>query len=144
VPIVYGTPLGLLQLDALTGVPGTFVYTPPAGTVLHPGNQQLSAVFIPKDATDFQTITVHTTLVVLKALPNLTWSQPGSITAGTPLSATQLDARANVAGAFVYNPPTGTILPAGTATLRVTFTPADSADYQAGSAQVSLTVKAKK
>jgi hypothetical protein len=31
--ILYGTPLGGLQLNAIASVPGTFVYTPPAGTV---------------------------------------------------------------------------------------------------------------
>ena len=144
VPIVYGTPLGQLQLDALTEVPGTFVYTPPAGTVLHAGNQTLSATFTPKDTTDFQTITVHATLIVLKANPDVDWAQPAAITAGTPLSGTQLDATANVGGGFAYNPPAGTILPAGTYVLKVTFTPADPADYQSASAQVSLTVKPKK
>ncbi|MGO8788310.1 MAG: beta strand repeat-containing protein [Terriglobia bacterium] len=144
VPIVYGTPLGPLQLDALTIVPGTFVYTPSAGAILHPGNQPLSATFTPNDTMDFQTITVHATLLVLKATPDVDWSPPAAIVSGTPLSGTQLDATANVPGTFVYNPPAGFILPAGTATLKVTFTPADTADYQSVSAQVFLTVKSKK
>ncbi len=144
VPIAYGTSLGDLQLDALTAVPGKFVYTPAAGTILHPGNQPLSAVFTPKDTADFQTITVHATLIVVKALPVVSWSQPAAINAGMALGAAQLNARANVAGTFVNNPPAGTILPVGTATLRVTFTPIDTTDYQTGSAQVSLAVKSKK
>jgi len=143
IPITYGTPLGPLQLDALTLVPGTFVYMPPAGTVLHAGNQPLSATFTPNDTTDFLTITVHATLVVLKANPDLDWSQPVPIAVGTPLSATQLDATANVPGTFVYNPPAGFVLPAGTDVLKVTFTPTDTADYQSASAQVSMTVKSK-
>ena len=64
--------------------------------------------------------------------PVITWSNPAAITYGTPLSATQLNATAagNVAGTFVYTPPLGTILNAGTAqTLSVTFTPTDSANY---------------
>ena len=32
--IVYRTPLSSTQLDATASVPGTFIYTPPAGTVL--------------------------------------------------------------------------------------------------------------
>ena len=31
-PIAYGTALGTNQLDATANIPGTFVYTPPAGT----------------------------------------------------------------------------------------------------------------
>ena len=94
--------------------------------------------------SDFQTITVHATLVVIKATAVVDWSQPAPIVAGTPLSATQLDATANVPGTFVHNPFAGTFLPVGTAVLQVTFTPADAADYQSSSAQVSLTVKSKK
>ena len=36
--ITYGTALGSTQLDATASVPGTFVYTPASGTVLHAGN----------------------------------------------------------------------------------------------------------
>ena len=35
--IVYGTALSATQLNATTAVPGTFVYTPAAGTVLSVG-----------------------------------------------------------------------------------------------------------
>ena len=35
--IVYGTALGSAQLDATASVPGTFTYSPAAGTVLHAG-----------------------------------------------------------------------------------------------------------
>lgn len=48
--IVYGTPLGPVQLNATADVPGTFVYTPAAGTVLPAGNSQtLSVTFTPAD-----------------------------------------------------------------------------------------------
>ena len=143
VPTVYGIPLGPLQLDALTVVPGTFVYTPPAGTILHAGNQTLSATFTPNDTTDFQTITVHATLVVLKAVPTVAWSQPASITVGMPLSAKQLDATANVPGTFVYSPAAGTVLPAGPTILKVTFTPNDTTDYTNATDAVELTVLKK-
>jgi Bacterial Ig-like domain (group 2) len=109
VPTFYGIPLGPLQLDALAIVEGSFVYTPAAGTTLDAGEQKLSAVFTPKDA-NFAVTTVHATLVVLKALPVITWAEPAAITTGTPLSATQLDATANVPGTFVYNPAAGTVL----------------------------------
>jgi hypothetical protein len=52
--IVFGTPLGGTQLDATASVPGTFNYTPAAGTMLGVGNAQtLAVVFTPSDATDY-------------------------------------------------------------------------------------------
>ena len=36
--ITYGTALSSTQLDASASVPGTFVYTPPSGTVLEVGS----------------------------------------------------------------------------------------------------------
>src|SRR5262249_5308930 len=56
------------------------------------------------------------------------------------LSATQLDATADVAGSFAYTPAVGTVLNAGTQTLSVTFTPADTTDYADATASVPLTV----
>jgi phospholipase C/sugar lactone lactonase YvrE len=50
--ITYGTPLSATQLDA-TATPvsaGTYVYTPPAGTVLNVGSQTLSVQFTPKSS----------------------------------------------------------------------------------------------
>ena len=45
-----GTPLGAAQLNATANVPGTFVYDPPAGTVLSVGaGQTLTVTFIPDD-----------------------------------------------------------------------------------------------
>jgi hypothetical protein len=51
-----------------------------------------------------------------------------------------LDATSTVAGSFVYKPAAGTVLSAGVQTLRVTFTPTDTADYSVATATVSLTV----
>lgn len=141
-PIVYGTGLGPLQLDALTLVPGKFSYTPGAGTILPAGSQKLSAVFTPTDTADFNSITVNTILVVLKALPKVAWATPAPITVGAALSATQLDATANVPGAFVYSPAAGTKLPVGTAILTVTFTPKDTVDYLDAPAGATMSVKA--
>ncbi len=46
--ILYGGALGSSQLNATATIPGAFVYTPPAGTVLQVGNaQNLSVVFTP-------------------------------------------------------------------------------------------------
>jgi hypothetical protein len=56
--------------------------------------------------------------------PAVSWPQPSSIPYGTALSATQLNATANVSGTFVYAPVAGTVLQPGTQGLTVTFTPA--------------------
>ncbi|HUG10679.1 MAG TPA: kelch repeat-containing protein, partial [Opitutaceae bacterium] len=57
----------------------------------------------------------------------VTWVNPADIAYGTPLGGTQLNATANVSGAFVYSPAAGAILDAGNnQTLSVTFTPTDS------------------
>ena len=52
--IAYGTPLSAAQLDATASVPGTFAYSPAAGTVLQAGSgQTLSVTFTPTDTTDY-------------------------------------------------------------------------------------------
>jgi hypothetical protein len=79
-------------------------------------------------------------LMVGKATPSVTWTTPAPITYGTALSGAQLNATASVAGTFAYDPLTGAILPAGTRTLSVTFTPADTTTYATVSASVLLTV----
>ena len=56
------------------------------------------------------------------------------------LSGTQLNATASVPGAYVYSPASGSILPVGTQTLSVAFTPTDTTNYKTAGATVSLTV----
>jgi GH25 family lysozyme M1 (1,4-beta-N-acetylmuramidase) len=73
-------------------------------------------------------------------LPIISWATPGSINYGTALSAAQLDATANVSGSFVYTPTNGAILPVGTNTLSVQFTPSDTNNYLVVTASVSLVV----
>jgi Legume lectin domain/Abnormal spindle-like microcephaly-assoc'd, ASPM-SPD-2-Hydin len=75
-----------------------------------------------------------------QATPTITWPTPAPITSGTPLSSIQLNATANVPGTFVYNPPAGTVLPAGSQTLSVTFAPTDAVDYTTASAHVTILV----
>jgi len=68
-------------------------------------------------------------ITTAKGTPNITWASPTSITYGTPLSATQLNATSSVAGTFTYSPPLGTILNAGTHSLVVTFRATASNNY---------------
>ena len=75
-PIPYGTPLGAGELDATSGVPGTFAYSPAAGTIADVGNNKLSAMFAPGDATDYTTATTTSTLTVTKANTELVLEHP--------------------------------------------------------------------
>jgi 2-keto-3-deoxy-6-phosphogluconate aldolase len=138
--ITYGTALSSKQLDATASVAGTFVYSPAAGTVLAAGTQKLSVTFTPTNTTEYNTATDTVSLNVNKATPVITWATPAAISYGTALSATQLDATANVAGTFVYSPAAGTVLAPGTQKLSVTFTPTNTTDYCTATATVSLTV----
>jgi hypothetical protein len=67
-----------------------------------------------------------TSLIVTQLSPNIIWLSPAPILYGTQLSATQLDASANVPGSFAYSPAAGATLPLGINTLTVTFTPQNS------------------
>ena len=78
--------------------------------------------------------------MVTRATPTITWSNPSPIVNPSALSGTQLDATASVAGTYSYSPSAGTVLPAGTQTLSLSFTPTDTTDYTNASATVTLVV----
>jgi Big-like domain-containing protein/MBG domain-containing protein len=65
--IVYGTALGVAQLNATASVPGTFTYSPAAGAVLSAGAYTLSATFTPADATNYSGSSTNRTLTVARA-----------------------------------------------------------------------------
>ena len=66
--ITYGTALSAAQLNATASAPGTFYYSPPAGTVLDAGTGQvLSVVFIPNDTNTYLTASAS---VILDVLPH--------------------------------------------------------------------------
>jgi 6-phosphogluconolactonase (cycloisomerase 2 family) len=138
--ITYGTPLGSAQLDASSTVGGNFSYTPAAGAVPGAGIQTLTTILSPTDSADYTEATGSVTLVVNQATPTITWATPTPIAYGTPLSAAQLDATSSVPGSYVYTPPAGTILGAGSQTLKTTLTPTDGKDYTTATATVMLTV----
>ena len=138
--IVYGTALSGAQLNATASVPGTFVYTPAAGTVLSGGSNTVVVTFTPSDAVNYKATTASTNVLVSQATPVIQWAAPSSIVSGTALSSAQLNATANVAGSFTYSPAAGTVLPVGNSTLNVTFTPSNATNYTQISASTSVTV----
>ena len=138
--ITYGTALSVTQLNATSNLAGTLLYTPTTGSVLNAGLQNLSVSFTPSDVVDYNTATASVSLTVNKATPVITWANPAAISFGTALSATQLNATANVPGTFVYNPAAGTKPAAGTQTLSTTFTPTDVINYNTATKSVSIVV----
>ena len=80
-------------------------------------------------------------LGIVKATPVITWNNPADLTYGPALDATQLNATANVAGVFIYQPAAGTILKAGNAQkLTANFIPTDAANYTNPSRSVFINV----
>jgi hypothetical protein len=124
---------GSLQLSTDAGLqsaPGSYVIMPSG---LSSGNYSIS--FVPGMLT-----------VTDKDVPTLIWPKPATISYGTPLSATQLNSTASVAGSFSYslangNAAAGARLNAGNGQLlRVVFTPADSTNYAPVTTTVTLDV----
>ena len=116
---------------------GSFTYTPAANF-----SGSVSFVYKANDGTgDSNNATVTITVSAGKVTPIITWPNPANITYGTALSATQLNATANVAGSFSYSPAVGTILNAGNGqTLTANFTPTDTNNYTTASRQVTINV----
>jgi hypothetical protein len=91
-PIMYGTLLSAIQLDATATynnmpLPGSFVYTPKAGKVLNAGNQTLSVTFTPTQSAHYATATDSVTLVVnpQSTTTQITGTTPASPTIGNPV-----------------------------------------------------------
>jgi hypothetical protein len=139
--ITYGILLSATQLNATASVPGSFAYTPAIGVKLNAGNaQSLSVVFTPT-STNYAAASESVTINVGKATPVITWENPANITEGAALSATQLNATANIEGTFAYTPAIGTVLSVGdNQNLNVEFTPADTANYNIASKTVIINI----
>ena len=105
------------------------------------GNVALTAVYA--GDTNFNgSMSTGLSQVVQQSTPAVTWATPASIPYGMALGTAQLNAIASVPGTFAYSPGPGTVPGIGSQTLKVTFTPADSAGYTTAKASVTLTVTA--
>ncbi len=143
--ITYGAPLTTAQLNAMTAVPGTFVYAPAAGIVLNAGTHTLSVTFTPTATTKYASATATTTLTVLQATPVLSLAAiaaqtygaaPFAVTANsTSIAAVTysvLSGPATIAGNLV------TLTGAGTVVLQAAQVA--GGNYAAATAQLSFTV----
>jgi MBG domain (YGX type)/Bacterial Ig-like domain (group 3)/Carboxypeptidase regulatory-like domain len=130
--IVYGTALSNTQLNATASVPGSFVYTPASGMVLHAGNgQNLHVDFTPTDTTNYNNTSKDVSINVTKATltitaddktktyratnPPLTYTPTGfvngdsaSVLSGTPSLSTTAVTNSNV-GPYPITITTGTL-----------------------------------
>jgi hypothetical protein len=104
-PIGYGTALGAAQLNATANVPGTFTYTPPAGTVLGAGSHTLSVAFTPTDGANYSPASASVTLTITKAATVSTLvASPNPSTFSEAVTFT-----ATVTGPAGAGTPTGTV-----------------------------------
>ena len=148
-PISVGTKLSSAQLNATASyggnaLPGTFTYSPAAGSVMSTtGTKTLTVKFIPADYEDYNVATATVTLTVnggTRSTAAITWPTPAAIAYGSALSSTQLDASANLPGTISYAPALGTVLGGGTQTLTATFTPTDPTSVAPASATTTIQV----
>jgi hypothetical protein len=102
--ITYGTALNDTQLDASANVPGTFTYTPSAGTVLNAGSYLLMVVFTPNDTLDYNSVTSYASLTVMRAPLTFTasnasraYGQSNPVFTGTIIGLQGLD---NITGSY--------------------------------------------
>jgi len=143
-----GLPLGTVQFKVngvSTGSPVTLNSSGQASfttTALATGTDTITAIYSSTSGDFTGSTSPNLNQVVNKASSSstITWPAPASISYGTALSATQLDATSSLPGTFVYSPSLGTVLGIGSHTLSVTFTPTDTTDYSTGNASVTLSV----
>ncbi|MBK8476194.1 MAG: hypothetical protein IPL39_07715 [Opitutaceae bacterium] len=131
-----GTPHALTATTTPAGLNVVVTYS---GSPTAPTSAGTYAVVATIDDADYAGESTGT-LVIAKAPTSLTWPAPAAIVYGTPLSAAQLNATANVPGVVTYTPAAGTALHAGIHPLAAAFTPTDSGNYMAATAPNTLTV----
>ncbi|HUD14317.1 MAG TPA: choice-of-anchor D domain-containing protein [Terracidiphilus sp.] len=138
--ITSGTALTSTQLDATASVPGSFAYSPAAGSVLAAGAQTLTVIFTPTDAVDYSTASVSVTLTVNQGISmlsinatsvgfgNVALNQPATQTltlSSTGTSSVTVNSAVLVGAGFTLSGtalPT-TLAPGQTATAGVQFDP---------------------
>ncbi|MGB8014143.1 MAG: Ig-like domain repeat protein [Terriglobales bacterium] len=133
------TNIGSAQAQTVTSGQGGYALWTATLTVssLTAGSHSITAKY---SDVNYSLATSSVQTVFVGGTPTVTWATPSAITYGTALSATQLNATANIPGTFAYSPGLGAVLNAGAQTLSVTFTPADYTDFGPQTATVQLQV----
>ena len=141
--ITYGQTLANSTLSGGTGsVAGTFAFTTPS-TSPNVGTANQGVTFTPNDTANYNTATTSVSVTVGKATPTISAPPTASgITYGQTLAnSTLTGGTASTPGSFAFTTPS-TSPNVGTANQGVTFTPADTANYNTATTSVSVTVTA--
>lgn len=139
--LVYGQSLSASVLSGgAASVPGSFAFASPA-TAPNAGTGAQAVNFTPTDSANYNTVALNVNVTVSKATPILSVAPTAAaITLGQTLAAATLSGgSASVPGSFAFTAP-ATAPGAGTASYQVTFTPADGANYNTFTLNVSVTV----
>jgi sugar lactone lactonase YvrE len=103
-PLQIGSSLGAAQLDATANVPGTFIYTPPSGTVIATSSQTLSVLFTPTDTTDYSSASKSVPLTITKAPTSIAFfANPASLSRGqSDLLTATVTSSSSLSGTVVF------------------------------------------
>jgi len=136
-PAFTGTLTGVTNGDDITAS-----YSCSATNNSLPGTYPIVAGLVDPDdrQTNYAVALNNGTLTITMAIPSLTWTNPGALTYGSPLTTNQLNAVTTEPGSFAYNPTNGSVLDAGTNSLSVLFTPAALVDFSTVIDSVSIVV----
>jgi len=141
-----GTPKTATATTNPAGLSGvTITYN---GSSTAPTNAGSYSVVVSLTNDNYTASNATGTLVIGRATPTISWSDPSGITYGTALSSAQLNAIAsfggsNLPGSFAYTPAAGTVLnPGNGQVISTIFTPADSVNFNNASTSVHINVNA--
>jgi hypothetical protein len=110
------------------------------GSAAPPPDGTLVPVTARAMATDGSSAAAQSSFRIGRATPTIIWAAPHATVYGTALGSAQLNATANTAGTFTYTPAAGTVLGAGSHTLRVSFVPTDSTNWTTATAEQTIDV----
>lgn len=129
-PITNPTPLGGVQLNATANIPGTYTYSPAAGTVLDPGKYPLNVMFSPDNKSEYDDIEANVTITVLgkndkpEAAPTAPINGPDTKTAAAAATkiVLQTSGKLDTITVVKTNEPLGVLITATDWSLRLTST----------------------
>jgi hypothetical protein len=134
------TTAGLVNGDTVTSVTLTSLGSTATATTTGSPYPIVPSAALGNGLGNYTITYLNGVLTVVQGTPLVAWATPIPILYGAGLGSSQLNAIANVPGAFAYSPTNGVVLNSGPTTLSVLFTPADTADYNSVTDTVTLTV----
>ncbi len=140
---------GFVNGEGPADLTGTLAATTAGTKDSTPGTYAITTSGVSSDNYDIDFLTGDAggVLTITKGHALLSWAKPATVIYGTRLSGAELNALAKTEagglldGAFVYAPKAGTLLGAGSHTLKVTFVPASQAGYSGSQTEVVLAVQ---